>query len=70
MSFLTGLAASVLEWFLSKFLSFVGEEITLAKEDQAIATQAKTDEQTAVAATTPDQISAAAAGLASDTFKQ
>lgn len=70
MAFLTGIAASVLEWLLSKLLSIVGEEITTITQEQSIEDKAKADQAAAASAKTPDEISTASAGIAGDTFKQ
>lgn len=70
MTFLAGVLADVLDWIVSKFLSFIGEEIQIAEEDQAIKDQANADAQKAQNAQTPADASAAANSIAADTFKQ
>lgn len=67
---MTALIAAILEWILSKILSFVGSEIRANEQNRAIEAQAKADQQTAQDAKTPEEISAAGARIASDTFKQ
>lgn len=70
MTFLVGLASSVLEWFLSKILSVIGEEIATYEQDQAIKAQAQVDQTKVQNATTPTEVATAATSVAADTFKQ
>lgn len=70
MSFLAGIAASILEWVVTKFLSFVGEEVATYEQDQAIKAQSQADQTKVQDATTPDQVADAANSVAADSFKQ
>lgn len=62
--------AMVLDWLLTKILSFIGKEIVAVKVDQAIVGTAGQDKDLLEKAITPDEKSAAAAALAAHTFKQ
>lgn len=68
MSFLAGLAADIVEWFLGKVFSFFKEEEKIREENAALKKQTQEDEDQLKAAQTIKEKEDAAQNIINHTF--
>lgn len=68
MTFLTGLATELIEWFATTLFTFIGKEVAQKEADDAVAAKAKADAVIVAAAKTAEEKALAARKIADDTF--